>query len=91
MLSTTRRNILWVLALVVALVAVGVAYGVSRNTRGRWSNADVAFLGYAPQDDSEAFAPEILAKNEPENPIAAQFHGGFHCPIGFVGDPGRID
>ncbi|MGQ0509559.1 MAG: NAD-dependent epimerase/dehydratase family protein [Betaproteobacteria bacterium] len=68
-----------------------VAYGASRNTRGRWSNADVAFLQYEPQDDSEAFAQEILALNVPEDPIAAQFHGGFHCPIGFVGDTSRIE
>lgn len=68
-----------------------VAYGVSRNTRGRWSNAEVAFLDYAPQDDSEVFAAEILALNQVEDPIAAQFHGGFHCPIGFVGDAGRIE
>lgn len=68
-----------------------VAYGVSRNARGRWSNADVAFLQYVPQDDSEVFAPEILALNIPEDPIAAQFHGGFACPIGFAGDASRID
>lgn len=68
-----------------------VAYGASRNTRGRWSNADVEFLQYAPQDDSEAFAPEILARNQAEDPISAQFHGGFHCPIGFVGNTSRIE
>lgn len=68
-----------------------VAYGVSRNTRNRWSNEAVAFLNYAPQDDSEAFAAEILALNQVEDPIAAQFHGGFHCPIGFVGDASRIE
>ena len=68
-----------------------IAYGASRNTRGRWSNADVEFLHYAPQDDSEAFAPEILALDQAEDPISAQFHGGFHCPIGFVGDASRIE
>jgi len=68
-----------------------VAYGVSRNTRSRWSNEAVAFLDYAPQDDSEVFAAEILALNQVEDPIAAQFHGGFHCPIGFVGDASRIE
>lgn len=68
-----------------------IAYGVSRNARSRWSNASIAFLGYEPQDDSEAFAKEILASAEPEDAIAAQFHGGFLCPIGFVGDTRRID
>lgn len=68
-----------------------MAYGVSRNTRSRWSNAHLDFLGYAPEDDSEKYAPEILARNIPEDAISAQFHGGFVCPIDFVGDPGRID
>ncbi len=68
-----------------------IAYGVSANTRSRWRNAEVDFLGYAPQDDSERFAAEILARGEAEDPIAAQFHGGFACPVGFVGDAGRID
>ena len=68
-----------------------VAYGVSANTRSNWSNAQVAFLGYAPQDNAEAFAAEIEAMNRPEDPLAAQFHGGFYCPIEFTGDAGRID
>lgn len=68
-----------------------VAYGVSNNTRSRWSNADVAFLGYQPQDDSETHAKAILAKGIVEHPIAAPFHGGFFCPLEFDGDLGRID
>lgn len=67
-----------------------VAYGVSNNTRSRWSNDHVAFLGYRPQDDSEAFAPAILAKDTPEDPIAAQFHGGFFCPMDFAGNTDLI-
>lgn len=68
-----------------------VAYGVSNNTRSRWSNKAVDFLGYQPQDDSEVFAPEILAKGIQEDSIAAQFHGGFFCPLEFDGDVDRID
>ncbi len=68
-----------------------IAYGVSANTRSRWSNASIDFLGYAPMDDAEAWAPELLADPPPEDPVAAQFHGGFLCPIGFVGDTRRID
>jgi len=68
-----------------------VAYGVSNNLRNRWDNSNVKFLGYRPEDDSEVFAPEILAKNIPEDPIAAQFHGGFYCPLEFVGSTDRID
>ena len=68
-----------------------VAYGVSGNTRSNWSNADIAFLGYAPEDDSERYAAEILATSPDEDALAAQFHGGFYCPIEFAGDAKRID
>ncbi len=68
-----------------------VAYGVSNNTRSRWSNAGVDFLGYRPEDDSEVFAERILAKGIVEDPIAARFHGGFFCPLEFDGDVERID
>src|SRR5690606_9304961 len=67
-----------------------VAYGVSNNLRSRWDNSNVKFLDYHPQDDSEIFAEEILAQNIPEDPIAAQFHGGFYCPLEFVGSTDRI-
>ncbi len=68
-----------------------VAYGVSNNQRSRWSNAHVDFLGYAPQDDSEAYAQEILALGLVEDPVAAPFHGGFYCPMEFAGDMDQID
>lgn len=68
-----------------------VAYGVSNNRRSRWSNAHVDFLGYAPQDDSETFAQEILAQGLVEDPVAAPFHGGFYCPIEFAGNLEDID
>ena len=68
-----------------------VAYGVSNNQRSRWSNRHVDFLGYAPQDDSETFAAEVLARGITEDPVAAPFHGGFYCPIEFDGDLDRID
>jgi uronate dehydrogenase len=66
-------------------------YGVSNNLRSRWDNSNVKFLGYRPEDDSEKFAPEILAEGKQENEIAAQFHGGFYCPMEFSGDPALID
>jgi uronate dehydrogenase len=68
-----------------------VVYGVSNNTRSRWDNTNVKFLGYRPQDDSEVYAQEILAKGEKENEISAQFHGGFFTPMEFAGDPDRIE
>jgi uronate dehydrogenase len=66
-------------------------YGVSNNLRSRWDNSNVQFLGYRPEDDSEKFAPEILAQGKQENEIAAQFHGGFYCPMEFSGDAALID
>jgi uronate dehydrogenase len=68
-----------------------VVYGVSNNKRSRWDNSAVAFLGYRPEDDSEVYAAEILARGEVENEISAQFHGGFFCPMEFAGDTDRIE
>lgn len=68
-----------------------VVYGVSANLRNRWDNTPAKFLGYRPQDDAEAFAAQVLATSPPEDPIAAQFHGGMYCPIEFVGETTRID
>lgn len=67
-----------------------VVYGVSNNLRNRWDNSPVKFLGYQPEDDSEVFAARILADSKPENSISAQFHGGYFCPMEFVGDTDRI-
>ncbi len=36
-------------------------YGVSANTRSFWDNSDAAFLGYAPRDNAEDWAEEVLA------------------------------
>ncbi|MBL8380252.1 MAG: NAD(P)-dependent oxidoreductase [Burkholderiales bacterium] len=68
-----------------------VVYGLSNNLRGRWDNSNVKWLGYRPQDDSEAWAAEILAKGEKENEVSALFHGGFYTPMEFDGDVDRID
>jgi uronate dehydrogenase len=67
-----------------------IVYGVSKNLRSRWDNTNVKFLGYRPEDDSEAFATKILARGAKENDIAAQFHGAHYCPMGFTGDTSRI-
>ncbi|EJL26041.1 NAD dependent epimerase/dehydratase family protein [Caulobacter sp. AP07] len=67
-----------------------VAYGVSANTRSFWDNSQVAFLGYAPKDNAEAWADAILADG-PEDPAAAPFQGGWYCARDFVGQPERVD
>ena len=38
-----------------------VVYGISANTRGWWDLAPARALGYEPQDDSEAYAAEVIA------------------------------
>lgn len=62
-----------------------VLYGVSANTRTTWGgDADArAAVGYAPQDDAEAFAAEIAGKAPPPGSVAARFHGGAVCEIGY--------
>jgi uronate dehydrogenase len=68
-----------------------VAYGVSDNARRCWDNKNIAFLGYRPQDNAEAFAGEVLAEGVAEDDLEAQFHGGPLCSIDFSGDPSLIE
>ena len=50
-----------------ALTAPGVhhsvVYGISANTRAWWDLAPARALGYRPQDDSEAYAAQVLAEH----------------------------
>lgn len=59
-------------------------YGVSANARSFWHNSAVAFLGYAPVDNAEDWAEEVMA-GPPEDPVAASFQGGWYCAKDFVG------
>jgi uronate dehydrogenase len=65
-------------------------YGVSANTRKFWDNLAVAFLGYAPEDNAEDWAAEVLA-GPPEDPVAAPFQGGWYCAKDFVGNVEEIN
>jgi len=66
-------------------------YGVSANTRSFWDNSTVAFLSYAPRDNAEDWAGEVMVSSPPEAPAAAPFQGGWYCARDLVGDPGRVD
>ncbi len=68
-----------------------IVYGVSANHDRRWFDQGSRLLGYAPQDDAEAFAAEIRARREKPDAIAARFHGGPYCAIEFSGDVAKID
>ena len=69
-----------------------VVYGVSENDRTWWDNANAYRLGYQPEDESEPFAPEVLAHEPPvTDEVAELFQGGPFCSAEFTGDPERID
>jgi len=65
-----------------------IVYGVSGNKRSWYDNANAARLGYRPQDDSEAFAAEVLAREKPgADPIAEKYQGGTFCVLEDVPNP----
>jgi uronate dehydrogenase len=68
-----------------------VVYGVSNNTRNRYRNVGLDFLGYRPQDNSEDYAGEIMQAPDTEEAISRQFHGGPYPAMGFDGDLAKID
>ena len=45
-----------------------IVYGASDNARGWWDNSAAIALGYRPQDQSEDYATEVLAKEPPAEP-----------------------
>lgn len=56
-----------------------VVYGISANDRAPVSNEKVAWLGYRPQDNAEAWAPAILAatRADPHDPAQSRLGGPF--------------
>jgi len=81
-----RRLAIWLSPRDLAqLVAIGIerpgirfeiVYGVSGNKRSWYDNSNAERLGYRAQDDSETFAAEILAKEQPGDPRAELYQGG---------------
>ncbi|HUJ86658.1 MAG TPA: NAD(P)-dependent oxidoreductase [Burkholderiales bacterium] len=53
-----------------------IVYGVSGNARSWYDNSNASRLGYRPQDDSEAFAAEVLARERPGDATAELYQGG---------------
>src|SRR5205823_89064 len=70
-----RRLSLWFSPRDLAqLVAIGIehpdikfeiVYGISGNKRAWYDNSNAYRLGYRPQDDSEIYAAEVLAREKP--------------------------
>lgn len=48
-------------------------YGISRNTRRWWDLGTAEALGYAPQDDAEAFADEVAPDDGPHGVLGHDF------------------
>jgi uronate dehydrogenase len=93
-----RRLSIWISPRDIAqLVSIGIdhpgikfeiVYGVSGNKRSWYDNSNAARLGYRPQDDSEPYAQEILAKEKPsDNAIAEAHQGGIFCTAEDVPNP----
>jgi uronate dehydrogenase len=65
-----------------------IVYGISRNTRAWYDNANAFRLGYRPQDDSEVYAAEVLAREKPGRDVIAETHqGGTSCTAEYVPNP----
>ena len=93
-----RRLSIWISPRDIAqLVSIGIdhpgikfeiVYGVSGNKRSWYDNSNAARLGYRPQDDSEPYAQEIVAKEKPsDNAIAEVHQGGIFCTAEEVPNP----
>lgn len=68
-----------------------IVYGISRNTRAWYDNANAFRLGYRPQDDSERWAAEVLAKEPPGgDPVAEKYQGGVFCVAEQVPNPAPL-
>jgi uronate dehydrogenase len=68
-----------------------VVYGISKNKRAWYDNSNAYRLGYKPQDDSEVYAKEILAR-EPAggDPVAEMHQGGVFCVAESVPNPAPL-
>ena len=65
-----------------------IVYGISGNKRAWYDNSNAVRLGYRPQDDSEEFAAETLAREKPsDDPIAEAHQGGIFCTAEDVPNP----
>ncbi|MDH4172920.1 MAG: NAD(P)-dependent oxidoreductase [Betaproteobacteria bacterium] len=67
-----------------------IVYGISGNQRAWYDNANAFRLGYRPQDDSEVFAAEVLARETPGEPVAEKFQGGVFCVAEEVPNPAPL-
>ncbi len=67
-----------------------IVYGISDNKRAWYDNSNALRLGYRPQDRSEDYAAEILAKERPGDPRAEKLQGGTFVHVEEVEDPSGL-
>lgn len=65
-----------------------IIYGASANSASWWDNREVAYLGWQPKDNAEAFRTKLDAKMSPPaaDDVNARFHGGAFCGDGIHED-----
>jgi uronate dehydrogenase len=64
-----------------------IVYGLSANARAWWDNRRAHALGYRPRHRAEDFAAQVLAREEPADPVGDRFQGGSYCTQAFSHDP----
>jgi uronate dehydrogenase len=67
-----------------------IVYGVSKNTRNWYDNSNAYRLGYKPVDDSEVYAPEVLAREKPGHAIGELYQGGAFTHVEAVPNPAPL-
>src|SRR5258705_5094737 len=68
-----------------------IVYGVSNNQRSWYDNSNAYRLGYQPQDDSEAGAAAVLAREKPgADPRAELYQGGGFVVAEEIPNPARL-
>jgi uronate dehydrogenase len=67
-----------------------IVYGVSKNKRSWYDNANAHRLGYKPQDDSEIFAGDILRRELPGDATAELYQGGMFTVEEEIPNPAPI-
>ncbi|TDG06238.1 NAD(P)-dependent oxidoreductase [Paraburkholderia guartelaensis] len=69
-------------------IGFAVVWGVSNNTRSYWiqegANDDAKRLGYEPKQNSEDWAAEILAQQNPLDATAQRYQGGSFASFDFT-------
>jgi len=95
-----RRLSIWISPRDIAqLVTIGIehpeikfeiVYGISANKRAWYDNANAFRLGYKPQDDSETYVAEVLAREKRGDPTAEIYQGGVFCVAEEVPNPAPL-